>query len=90
MQSLFDWISILIFAGLVVLYLQRSMAEGPPTDRIAHYAPPAVGCAAGNFVGNQGVTDARPELQLLAAAILVAVVVYIFQVLKPLGGRPLR
>jgi hypothetical protein len=36
LQTLFDWISILIFAGLVVLYLQRSMADGPPVDRIAH------------------------------------------------------
>jgi hypothetical protein len=90
LQTLFDWISILIFAGLVVLYLQRSMADGPPVDRIAHYAPPAIGCAAGNFVGNQGATDGRTDLQLLAAAILVAAVVYILQVLKPFSGlRPI-
>jgi hypothetical protein len=76
-----------VFAALVVLYLQRSASPDPPQDRIYHYAPPALGCAASNYVGNLGVTSGRMDLQLFAGVILGASVVYIFHILRPFGAR---
>ena len=83
MQSLFDWAAMAVFAGLVVLFLQRSISEHA-VDRIYHYAPPAVGCAAANYVGNLGVDSNRTDLQLFAGVILIACVAYIFHILRPL------
>jgi len=67
---------MLVFAGLVVLYLQRSMAE-QSRDKIIHYVPAALGCALANYVGNAGQA-------ILAWGLIVAVVVYSFVILKPL------
>jgi len=75
METIFDWLSVLTFAGLAVLYLQRSVAP-EPRDKIWHYLPPAIGCAAANYVGNQGYA-------VIAAIGLVAVLAYIYYVLKP-------
>jgi len=36
METVYDWITIGIFAGLVVLFLQRSM-EGQHEDSLFHY-----------------------------------------------------
>ena len=74
-ETIYDWVTVAIFAGLVVLFLQRSMAP-TPKDRMVHYIPPAVGCAAANYVGNEG----QP---IWAVAIILVVVAYIFLVLKP-------
>lgn len=76
METTWDWLSVAVFAGLIVLFLQRSASE-KPRDRILSYFPPAVGCALANYVGNQGYV-------LGAAAILAAILVYIWFVLKPL------
>lgn len=79
LETVYDWITVAIFGGLVVLFLQRSMAEQEPQDTILHYLPPAVGCAFANYVGNHGQGP-------LSALIVVAVLVYIALVLKPFGG----
>lgn len=78
METIFDWLTVLTFAGLAVLYLQRS-AEAEPRDRIWHYLPPAIGCAVVNYVGNEGYA-------VVAAIGLVAVLAYIYYVLKPYRG----
>lgn len=78
METVYDWITIAIFGGLVVLFLHRSMQEGEPQDTIYHYLPPAVGCALANWVGNP------PQNQgPLSALIVVGVLAYIVLVLKP-------
>ena len=74
METVWDWVTVFAFAGLVTLMLQRS-SEDEPRDKLWQYAPPAVGCAVANYLGNEGV-------QWAALLILVAVVVYIFVVLK--------
>ena len=76
METVFDWLTVGIFAALVVLFLQRSVSPGPARDSILHYVPPAVGCALANYLGNN-------DQEVLAIAILAAVVVYTFMVLKP-------
>lgn len=78
METVYDWITIAIFGGLVVLFLHRSVSEREPQDTIYHYLPPAVGCAFANYVGNHGQGP-------LSAAIVVAVLAYIVLVLKPFG-----
>jgi hypothetical protein len=71
-----DWMTMGIFAGLIVLFLHRSMAPGEPKDHLWQYLPPATGCAVANFIGNQGNG-------VLATLILVVVLGYILLVLKP-------
>lgn len=74
METIWDWITIFAFAGLVTMMLQRS-SEETPRDKLWHYAPPALACAVANQVGNA-------QYHLFAALILAGVVVYIFWVLK--------
>ena len=76
METVYDWITVAIFGGLVVLFLHRSMTEGEPQDTILQYLPPAVGCAFANYVGNHGQGP-------LSALIVVVVLGYILLVLKP-------
>ena len=82
METIFDWASMAVFAGLIVLFLQRSMAPGEPQDHILQYLPPAVGCAFANYVGNSG-HDLMSWQSLLSGVILLAVLGYIFHILKP-------
>ena len=75
MQTMFDWLSLAVFAGLAVIFLQRSV-EGESMARMWTYLPPALGCALANWLGNNGY----PPLAVLALAFSVG---YIFVVLKP-------
>lgn len=75
LETPFDWVSLLTFAGLVVLFLQRSSEESP-RDHLWQYLVPAVGCAAANYVGNQGYA-------IIAVLLLAAVLAFVYYVLKP-------
>ena len=75
METPYDWITVAVFAGLVVLMLQRSSMEHP-TDKLWQYLPPAIGCAVANQLGNAGYG-------ILAMVGLTAVLAYIYYVLKP-------
>lgn len=76
MQTIYDWVTLAMFAGLIILFLQRSTAE-EPSDKIYHYAPPAIGCAGVNYLGNNGYAP-------FAIAGIFAILVYVWYVLKPL------
>lgn len=75
METVYDWVTVLGFAGLVTLFLQRSSLENPP-DTIWHYLPPALGAAVTNYLGNEGMDPA-------AIAVGIATIGYVFVVLKP-------
>lgn len=75
MDTAWDWVTVFCFAGLVTLLLQRS-SEDAPRDHLWQYAPPAVGLAVANYLGNH-------ELTWPALALLVAVGAYVIWVLKP-------
>ncbi|WP_293678084.1 XrtV sorting system accessory protein [uncultured Phenylobacterium sp.] len=80
METVYDWITVAIFGGLVVLFLHRSVQPGEPQDTILHYLPPAVGCAVANWVGNP------PQNQgLFSFLIVLGVLIYVLLVLKPFG-----
>lgn len=74
METPFDWVTMAIFVGLILLFLQRS-TEDEPVDTIWHYLPPSVGCAVANYVGNEGYGVA-------AFAIMLGIAAYIVLVLK--------
>lgn len=76
MTTVFDWITVAVFAALIVLFLQRSTEE-VPRDHLWQYLIPSVGCAVCNYLGNEGYT-------LAAVGVLVAALAYIHFVLKPL------
>lgn len=75
MQTIYDWITVAVFSGLIVLFLQRSTAE-VATDHLWQYLPPMFGCAFANWLGNNG--DALP-----AILVLTLTLIYISYVLKP-------
>lgn len=76
METAYDWVTLAIFAGLVVLFLQRSMSDDRQDSMIAYMAG-AVMCALANYLGNEGH-------DLLAIALIVANLVFIVLVLKPI------
>jgi len=73
-------VTVALFAGLAILFLQRSSSP-EPKDRIIHYLPPALGCAVANWLGNSGQ-------DLLAIVVLGAAVIYTLYVLKPFNQTP--
>ena len=75
METVWDWVTLLGFAGLITLFLQRSSQEVPP-DKLWQYAPPSIACAVANYLGNSGYP-------ILAGGVLVAAAFYVFRVLKP-------
>jgi hypothetical protein len=80
-KTLYDLVTTILFAGLAVLYLQRSSSPGPSRDKIVHYGPPAFGCALANWLGNH-------EQPVFAGLTIVAVVAYSIVVLKPFTQAP--
>jgi hypothetical protein len=74
METFWDWLTVLFFGSLVVLMLQRSMEENPD-DKLILYLPPAIGCAASNYVGNN-YSDVG------AALILIGAVIFVYKILK--------
>ena len=83
MQTVYDWVTVAIFAGLIVIFLQRSVGEGEPQDSILSYLPPAIGCAVSNYFGNEGLEQGNMIFQILAALGIVAVLAYTYYVIKP-------
>ena len=81
MESVYDWVSLAIFAGLIVLFLQRSTGERSDKDAsLLYYLAAGIGCAAANYFGNHGQ-------DLVAIAILVATVGFIIYFLNPFRLR---
>jgi hypothetical protein len=70
METLWDWVTVMIFAGLVTLFLSRSMGEEQVDDRLLHYLVPSAGCAFANWLGNEGH-------QWAAAIMIVLVLAYV-------------
>ena len=83
METIYDWVTVAIFAGLIVLFLQRSSSEGEPEDSIWQYLAASIGCAVANYLGNH---DEIPYHDVLAVVVLVGTVAYVWYALKPLKG----
>jgi ABC-type Mn2+/Zn2+ transport system permease subunit len=82
MESIYDWVSLCIFAALIVLFLQRSTNEHADKDAsLVYYLGAGVGCAVANYLGNQG-------RDLFAIIVLVATIAFIIFYLNPFKLRP--
>ena len=82
MDTIYDWVSLAIFAGLIVLFLQRSTSEHSGKDAsLLYYLAAGVGCAVANYFGDQGQ-------HLIAIVLLVGTVIFIILCLKPFRLTP--
>lgn len=77
METIYDWITLTLFGGMIVLFLERS-AKAEPVDHLWQYIVPAAGCAIANYAGNHGE-------HVVAAILIVGVIAYVHIVLKPFG-----
>ena len=81
METAYDWITIGIFAGLIVLFMQRSTsALEPGNDPLWKYLSAGVGCAVANYLGNE-------ELHIPAILTLIVTVGFIFYSLRPFSAE---
>ena len=81
MKTTFDIISVVLFAGLAILYLQRSAAAEPDPIPLWRYAVAAIGCAVADILGNNGY-------DLPAYAFFAFVVIFTIAMLKPFQQTP--
>lgn len=81
METVFDILTMIIFSGLVVLFLQRSVSEEPAGDAMWQYLVASVGCATANYLGNNSY--AMPAL-----FVMFGTLVFIYYVLKPFKRSP--
>lgn len=80
MQTIYDWVTVTIFCGLITLYLHRSVDVEDPGDSLWQYLVASGGCAVTNWLGNEGH-------DLLAVASLGLVLGFIHLVLTPFRPR---
>ncbi len=83
METPYDWTTVIVFAGLIVLFLQRS--QGVARDHLWQYLVAAVGCAVTNYVGNEAVKAGEATYHLAAIALGVGTLAFIWIVLQPFG-----
>jgi hypothetical protein len=78
METAYDWVTVAIFAGLVVLFMHRSTSSQghQENDSLLVYLGAGVGCAVANYVGNEG-------LHFIAIPLIAATLAFIFYFLKP-------
>ena len=90
METVYDWVTVAIFAGLIVLFLTRSTAEEQPRehDSFLLYFGAAVGCAVADYVGNRGIKSDSPGMQLLAVLLIGATILFIVYYLRPFKFWP--
>jgi FtsH-binding integral membrane protein len=83
MQTVYDWVTVGLFAALVVLFLQRSMADEGTNhnDSILLYLVAGAGCAAVNFLGNRG-------MHVPAVVLLAGTIAFILYFLRPFRSWP--
>lgn len=84
METIYDWLTVAIFAGLVVLFLQRSASDRPPSDSMLQYLGASAGCAVANYFGNKAVGGAGILYHVIAVAVISGTLAYIHFALRPL------
>ena len=81
METVYDWSTVIVFAGLIVLFLQRS--QGAPRDHLWQYLVAAVGCAGTNFIGNEALKQDSSIYHLAAIALGLGTIAFIWFILQP-------
>jgi hypothetical protein len=82
-ETVYDWVTVAIFAGLVVLFVQRSTSEEEmhEHDSLLLYLGAGLGCAVANYVGNKGI-------HLVAVPLILATIGFILYYLRPFKFWP--
>lgn len=83
METVYDWVTIAIFAGLIVLFLQRSV--GPQRDQMWPYFAAAVGCAVINQVGNHAIQTGEMLWHVMAVGGIAGILAFVQYFLHPFG-----
>jgi hypothetical protein len=76
LKTIYDVISIVMFAGLAIIFLQRSASRSPDSIPIWKYGIPAIGCAVGDYLGNH-------DQMIASIAIFLAVAGFSIMILRP-------
>jgi hypothetical protein len=58
MKTIYDLVSMIAFAGLAILYLQRSASSSPDPVALWKYAVAAIGCGLADYFGDHGMVIA--------------------------------
>jgi hypothetical protein len=82
-ETIYDWVTLIIFAGLIVLFLQRSMGEGEPRDSIWQYLGASVGCMIANQLGNKALDEGNVLYHAAAVLAIAGILGYVFYYLRP-------
>ncbi len=83
MKTVFDLVSLIMFAGLAILYLQRSASPQPDSIALWKYAVAAIGCATADYLGDQGHA-------VMSVVVFAALIVFALLMLRPMRRRPSR
>ncbi|MFW2830599.1 XrtV sorting system accessory protein [Sphingomonas sp. ID0503] len=83
METPYDWVTVAIFAGLIVLFLHRSVGPQRDNDSIWQYLGASVGCAVANWLGNKGWDEGNAMLHVLAVVVILATLGYTWVFLRP-------
>ena len=78
MSTIYDVVTVLIFVGVVVLFLHFSQKGD---QQIAPYILPGIGCAVANFLGNEGY-------DIPAWALIIVTAGYVYASIYKKGGVP--
>ncbi len=81
MKTIYDVIAIGLFAGLAILFLQRSASREEDPIPIWKYGVPAVGCALADYLGNH-------DEAIASIGIFLAVAVFSIIALRPFHRDP--
>jgi len=83
MNTVYDFVTMALFAGLIVLFLQRSTGAQDDPHPMWEYLVAAVGCAVTNFVGNAGH-------DVIAILFLLMTIGFTVVILQPVPLPPRR
>ena len=83
MHTPFDWVAVIIFAGLLVLFLSRFSGANAHDEPLWPFLVATGGCAGINWLGNEGY-------YLPAVAAVAAVLYFIHRYLDPIGRPPFQ
>lgn len=76
MKTSYDFVTVAVFAAIVLIFLQRSVSPPAKADPMWHYLAASIGCAVSNFLGNEG-------FDLAAITLLLLVVGFVLVVIRP-------
>ena len=85
METPYDWVTVLVFAGLIVLFLQRS--QGVARDHLWQYMVAAIGCAVTNYLGNEAIKAESIGYHAAAIGLGLATLAFIWIVLQPFSDE---